>query len=249
ALLRGEDYSFNQIYLPASIHTSTLSNDPPVEEQIIKLAGNTVDAGETKIVEMEVESGAQSLAVSAFVNSEMLEASLMSPDGTTYPGELGPPTGEGFFGDAWTLSMEVADPPAGQWELHLSAQEDSAFLLLASVETTLGVQLAGWEDTPLHAGEPWRLQAGLTSPVAGAAIEQVEIQLSRAERRPSRPGASQEVARGTARGRSLEIRALPEPGIYSVVVTVTGRQGDRPFERVFFRSIRVVDGPGSSSSS
>jgi pimeloyl-ACP methyl ester carboxylesterase len=238
--LNGEEPNRHQLYLP--LVTANATPEPPSHSEVI-LRGGVISGTVTETV--PIESGALKVTFDLLVPSDMVSATLTAPDAQLRPLEVVPPSGDWIFGQLWHLVYTEDNPVAGEWVFTISSPEESAYLLIAVVESPLEVVLRGWPDGTMHPGDPLSLEAQASYPAGQPLVRRIEGRMTRAL-----PGDVLSLSKGrppgapillTANGDAVLARLPSHEGIYVVSATVTGETPDgMPFERSFVRSLAVV---------
>lgn len=242
--LNGEEPNRHQLYLPLVRANGT--PEPPARSQVI-LRGGWLSGTVTET--MPIELGALKVTFDLMVPSDTVTATLTAPDELPRPLEVVPPNGDWIFGQVWHLVYVEDKPVAGEWVFTINSSEESAYLLVAMVESPLEVVLRGWADETMRPGDSLSLKAQASHPAGQPLIRRIEGRVSRAL--PMRSSGAVEQGRSqtgtmfycTSASLHLCTSALPEKeGIYIVSATVTGEMPDgMSFERSFVRSLAVVN--------
>ncbi len=232
AALDGGVLPSHQLYLPLVAAHGT--PEPPSRSQLI-LRGGRLSGTVTETV--PIESGTVKVTFDLMVPSDTVTATLMAPDAQPRPLELVPPNGDWIFGRAWHLVYMEDKPVAGEWVFTISGPEDSAYLLVAIVESPLEVALRGWPDGTMRPGDLLSLEAEARHPAGQSLVRRIEGRITRAL-----PGRSPAAPMLLVANDSAVLARLPSnEGIYVVSATVTGETPDgMPFERSFVRSLAVA---------
>jgi pimeloyl-ACP methyl ester carboxylesterase len=241
--LNGEEPNRHHLYLP--LVTAHGTPEPPSHSEVI-LRGGWVSGTMTETV--PIESGAFKVTFDVMVPSDTVTATLTAPDGLPRGLEVVPPTGDWLFGQLWHLVYMEDNPLAGEWVFTINSPEESAYLLVAMVESPLEVALRGWPDGTMRPGDSLSLNAEASYPVGQPVVRRIEGQVTRALPTGSEGAGGQGSSQTstilfcTSARLHLCTSALPEKeGIYVVSATVTGEMPDgTPFERSFVRSFAVV---------
>jgi pimeloyl-ACP methyl ester carboxylesterase len=241
AALDGGEPNRHRLYLPFVAGNGT--PEPPSRSQVI-LRGGWLSGTVTETV--PIESGAFKVTFDLMVPSDTVTATLTAPDALLRPLEVVPPSGDWIFGRLWHLVYVEDNPVAGEWVFTITSPEESAYLLIAMVESPLEVALLGWPDGMMRPGDSLSLDVEASYPAGQPLVRRIEGRVTRAlpgddlslsKSRP--PGASILLA---ANGDVAPVRLPSREGIYVVSATVTGEMPDgMPFERSFVRSLAVVN--------
>jgi hypothetical protein len=257
--LHGEEPTHHQVYLP--LVAGSAAPEPPSHSQVI-LRGGAISGTVTQTV--PIESGAFQVAFDLMVPSDTVTATLTAPDGLPRCLEVVPPTGDWLFGQLWHLVYLEDNPVAGDWVFTITSPEESAYLLMAVVESPLEVALGGWPDGTMRPGDSLLLKAQARHPAGQPLVRRIEGRVTRAlptrskeqgenpksntqnptprAQRPKRVLSLAEASGVQTQDLSFELSTLSfSEGIYVVSATVTGEMPDgMPFERSFVRSFAVV---------
>ncbi|HWI64451.1 MAG TPA: hypothetical protein VNT75_21685, partial [Symbiobacteriaceae bacterium] len=151
-------------YFAPYIRTAALSS-PAVAAEGARLAaapGQVLDAGHSKKAEapgnvilrggetagqappaFPVESQVRSAAYTVISSSAGLTATLTGPDGQSYTVHTTSQIPEGeLFAGAWTGTVQVDRPAAGQWNLSASAPGNAGYLMVAALDSDLQATLS-----------------------------------------------------------------------------------------------------------
>jgi pimeloyl-ACP methyl ester carboxylesterase len=241
--LNGEEPNRHQVYLP--LVTADVIPESPSHSEVI-LRGGWVSDTVTETI--PIESGALKVTFDLMVPSDTVTATLTAPDALPCSLEVVPPTGDWLFGQVWHLVYVEDNPVAGEWMFTINSPEESAYLLVAMVESPLEVALRGWPEGMMRPGDSLFLNAEASHPVGQPVVRCIEGQVTRALPTGSKgagvQGSSQTgtILSCTSARLHLCTSALPEKeGIYVVSATVTGEMPDgMPFERSFVHSLAVA---------
>jgi len=247
AALNGEESNRHQLYLPLMTANAT----PEPRPRVI-LRGGWLSGTVTETV--PIESGALKVTFDLMVPSDTVTATLTAPDALPRSLEVMPPTGDWLFDQVWHLVYTEDQPAAGEWVFTITSPKESAYLLVAVIESPLEVDLRGWPDRTMQPGDPLRLEVQASHPAGRPIVRHIEGRITRALPMGSK-GAREQGSRGAEEPGSILLciqglsspctegtLALPDKeGIYVVSVAVTGEMPDgMPFERSFVRSLAVV---------
>ncbi len=240
AALDGNNPNHHRLYLP--LVTAHGTPEPPSRPQVI-MRGGWLSGTVTETV--PIESGAVKVTFDLMVPSDTVTATLTTPDAQPRPLEVVPPSGDWIFGQLWHLVYMEDNPVAGEWVFTISSPEESAYLLVAMIESPLEVVLRGWPDGTMRPGDPLSLEAQASYPAGQPLVRRIEGRVTRAL-----PGDVLSLSKGrpfgapmllTASGNTVSARLPSYEGVYNISVTVTGEMPDgTPFERSFVRSLAVV---------
>jgi len=232
AALDGGEPDRHQLYLP--LVTTHGAPEPPSRPQVILRGGWLTD---TVTETVPIESGTLKVTFDLMVPSDTVTATLTAPDAQPRLLEVVPPSEDWIFGQLWHLVYTEDNPVAGEWVFTISSPEESAYLLVAMIESPLEVVLRGWPDGAMRPGDPLSLEAQARHPVGQPLVRRIEGQVTRAL--PGRPPGAPILL--TANGDAVLARLPSHEGIYVVSATMTGETPDgTPFERSFVRSLAVV---------
>lgn len=232
AALNGDNPSRHRLYLPLVRANGT--PEPPSRPQVI-MRGGWLSGTVTET--LPIESGAFKVTFDLMVPSDTVTATLTAPDAQPRLLEVVPPSGDWIFGQLWHLVYTEDNPVAGEWVFTISSPEESAYLLVAMIESPLEVVLRGWPDGTMRPGDPLCLEAQASHPAGQPLVRRIEGRVTRAL--PGRPPGAPILL--TANGDAVLARLPSHEGIYAVSATVTGETPDgTPFERSFVRSLAVV---------
>lgn len=240
AALNGEGPNRHQLHLP--LVTANATPEPPSHSEVI-LRGGVISGTVTETV--PIESGALKVTFDLLVPSDTVTATLTAPDAQLHPLELVPPNGDWIFGRLWHLGYMEDNPVAGEWVFTISSPEESAYLLVAVIESPLEVTLRGWPDGTMRPGDALSLNVEASHPAGRPLVRRIEGRVPRAL-----PGDVLSLSKGrplgapmllTASGNTLSARLPSYEGVYNISVTVTGEMPDGTlFERSFVRSVAAV---------
>ena len=232
AALNGDNPNRHRLYLPLVRANGT--PEPPSRPQVI-MRGGWLSGTVTET--LPIESGAFKVTFDLMVPSDTVTATLTAPDAQPRLLEVVPPNGDWIFGRVWHLVYTEDNPVAGEWVFTISSPEESAYLLVAMIESPLEVVLRGWLDGTMRPGDLLSLEAQASHPAGQPLVRRIEGRVTRVL--PGRPPAAPMLL--VADGSTVPARLPPHEGIYAVSATVTGETPDgTPFERSFVRSLAVV---------
>jgi len=247
--LNGEPPYHYQLYLP--LLTASATPEPPSRSQVI-LRGGRLTGTVTQTI--PIESGALKVTFDLMLPSDTVTATLTAPDALPRSLEVVPPSEDWPFGQAWHLVHVEDNPLAGGWVFTITSSEESAYLLIAIVESPLEVTLQGWPEGMMRPGDSLSLKLETSHPDYVLHPTSYVLRLTRAlptggkgAREQGGRGAGEQggvilCVQGLLRPCTESTLALPDKeGIYVVSATVTGEMPDgTPFERSFVRSLAVV---------
>ena len=173
--LNGEQPYPYQIHLP--LVTGSATPEPPSRSQVI-LRGGALTGAVTQTV--PIESGAFKVIFDLMVPSDTVTATLTAPDALPRPLEVVPPTGDWLFGQLWHLAYAEDNPLPGEWVFTINSPEESAYLLVAMIESPLEVALRGWPEGTMRPGDSLSLNVEASHPVGQPLVRRVEGRVSRA---------------------------------------------------------------------
>ncbi|MEA3337611.1 MAG: hypothetical protein U9R25_17075 [Chloroflexota bacterium] len=188
--------------------------------------------------EFPVEPQAQSIQLSLFTSEADVGALLMGPNGAVHTFEAVPVAEYGLPRMAFLQKTSVEKPEAGLWGLEIDGSGIGGYMLLATLDSKLNVELHGLPDRLLVPGETLTLSTHVSP--QPARVKQQEFRWSK--RSGNIDGLS-------STGSHLEVPVTDHQGFYGTSLSVSGETGGGlPFERTFVRSIAVVD-PGELKGS
>jgi hypothetical protein len=243
AALNGEEPNHRRLHLP--LVTANATPKPPSRPRVI-LRGGWLSGTVTETV--PIESGVFKVTFDLMVPNDTVTVTLTAPDALPRPLEVVPPSGTWIFDRLWHLMYTEDNPVTGEWVFTISSPDESAYLLVAVIESPLEVTLRGWPERTMRPGDPLRLEVQVSHPAGQPLVRRIEGRVTRALPVRSRGAREQgssptgPILSCTSAALHLCTSALPEKeGIYVVSATVTGEMPDgMPFERSFVRSLAVV---------
>lgn len=183
-----------------------------------------------------IESGVARSVFTVYSSSPDLVATLTGPDGQAYTVRTGDPVpAEDVFAGAWTGTVEVTAPAAGQWSLGAAAPGDAGYLLVTTLESDLQATLEMGQAVATPGGRQ-DLTVGF-GPGRAPATSNARAEVARSGERPH--GRSD---LAPANGKQKGAVAVPAGNaIHNVTVTVTGTLEDgTAFERTLVSSFAAV---------
>ncbi|HWI60801.1 MAG TPA: hypothetical protein VNT75_03055 [Symbiobacteriaceae bacterium] len=182
-----------------------------------------------------VESGVRGATFTFLASSRDFTATLVGPDGSAQNVTMASQVDKSeVFAGAWTGSVTVANPAAGQWTLKAAAGSETGYFMLADLDSDLKATLDVGSGVAVP-GAKQELKVGFRGKAPAQSRAEAAVAMA-GQQVHGRPAFSQ------AGGVHTALLDLPAGnGIHNVTVTVTGTLPDgTAFERSLVTSVAAV---------
>jgi len=186
-----------------------------------------------------IESGVSNVSFDLLGSTDGMQVRFVSPDGRRYsPDSTFRNTDEVFTG-ATHYRLSLNEPTAGSWSVEISGPQDSAYLLVVGLSSSLRVSLTRDQSIVSPKGG---FNLSINAP--GATSTQLDAMLTGTPMKGEQHFSMPTQMKASATGSSDVAASMTAPdtrGIYQLGITVTGVDAKgMPFERSFATDLPVA---------
>lgn len=215
------------------IKSSDLISDYLRSNYIVR--GGRVDGAVHALIPIEAE--AQAVEFSIITSDPLSFVTLSGPDGSIVLANRSAMSSQTFLADATMFHYRLDQPVSGDWLVRIRTLQPTAYLLLATFDSSLQVEIQGASFNQHLPEQAINWQATASVDDVSAQVEQISMQLNRRQAETVEPDFNY----ASSVDATLSYISPSEAGLYGFSITVSGQtpEGSR-YERSFIDSMLVT---------